>query len=87
MRRAQTVCLAKGIFSLVKIVYCTVWKMVVVKIISFYHDEKIVGLKCVAFFWLSIKEEEEGGFISYLAYVEGFHVEQGCCCASAQNQT
>jgi hypothetical protein len=30
----------------------------VVKIIAFYHDEKIVGLKCVVF-WLSIKEEEE----------------------------
>ncbi len=49
MRRAQTVCLAKIIFSLVKIVYCTVKKMVVVKIIAFYHDEKTVGLKCVVF--------------------------------------
>jgi hypothetical protein len=58
VRRAQTVCLAKIFISLVKIVYCTVEKMVVVKIIAFYHNEKIVGLNMCCF-WLSIKEEEE----------------------------
>jgi hypothetical protein len=33
--------LQKCTVLLVKIVYCTGLKMVVVKIISFYHDEKI----------------------------------------------
>ncbi len=33
--------LQKCTLLLVKIVYCTGLKMVVVKIISFYHDEKI----------------------------------------------